>query len=173
MCIKEHIRNVLLAILIFGFQNLSAQDIEASIAPWPAEERAKMREMYAHYLKDDFKIFRKANLNMKPKTEFPVYLQLTRGKMYHFMMFFDPTTERVEMKLGKEGVGHIITDKFYPLNKKGKKGYFFTEFSFICPQSGTYLLTLFQKTGKKKPIAQMCVFQKVGPDGSNNIEFSH
>lgn len=113
---------------------------------------------YDDYLNQNFFVYRQANLHMNKNEEFPILLKLMKGKMYHFLVFMDPESNKVEMKLGLEGVGHIVTDKFKP----SKTGELYTEFTFVCPRNGQYLLTLFQRTSKKQPLGHIAVLERKG-----------
>lgn len=78
------------------------------------------------------------------------------GNWYQFVIVGDPEAKKIEMKLGLEGVGHIITDKFKPENTNE----YWTQFSFVCPRSGRYLLTVYQRGSKKELLGHVGILQR-------------
>ena len=118
--------------------------------------------------RDNFLVYQKTSRLADRNTELPILVQMFRGRLYHFLVFADPNTQKVEMKLGKRGVGHILTDKFYPV----RDGEFYTEFSYVCSKTGYYLLTVFQRGGKKKQMTHVSVLQKER-DENRQVEFGY
>ncbi|HMN32140.1 MAG TPA: hypothetical protein PKA54_02070 [Chitinophagaceae bacterium] len=116
----------------------------------------KVTELYTKYKSDGFITYKGGNVNMTKNTEFPIFVELKAGNWYQFVIVGDPDAKKIEMKLGLEGVGHIITDKFKPENTNE----YWTQFSFVCPRSGRYLLTVFQKGSKKEMLGHVAVLQK-------------
>jgi hypothetical protein len=106
--------------------------------------------------KDNFLVYHKTSRWADRNTELPILIQMFKGRLYHYLVFVDPSTHKAQMKLGKRGVGHILTDKFYPT----RDGEFYTEFSYVCSKTGYYLLTVFQRGGKKKQLSHVTVLQK-------------
>ena len=72
----------------------------------------KVSELYTKYKTDGFVTYKKGNINMEKNTEFPIFVELKEGRWYQFVVIGDPEAKKLEMKLGLEGVGNIITDKF-------------------------------------------------------------
>ncbi len=137
------------------------------LGPMPKKYADTMTKSHDYFFEKGYKVYRAATLNMKKNTEFPVYIDLYKGKLYHFLIYADDESEKVIMKMGKEGWGDIITYKFRP----SKTGEFCTEFSYICPESGRFLFLLYQRGPKKKPYAHISVLQKV--NSNKNIQYGH
>lgn len=160
-------------LLMFIFLNLPfclfAQekfDIE-KLGPLPKMYADTIETTHNYFFDKGYKVYRAATLNMNKNTEFPVYIDLYKGKLYHFLIYADIESEKVIMKMGKEGWGDIITYKFRP----SQNGEIFTEFSYICPENGRYLFLLYQRGPKKKPFAHISILQKV--TGDSNVQFGH
>jgi hypothetical protein len=117
---------------------------------------AKVSELYAKHKTDGFVTYKGGKIDMERNTEFPIYIDLKEGSWYQFAVIGDPEARKMEMKLGLTGVGNIITDKF----KTEDTGEFWTTFSFICPRSGRYLLTFFQRGPKKNLMGHVAVMQR-------------
>lgn len=122
----------------------------------------KVSELYTKYKSDGFVTYRASDLKMQKNTEFPVFLDLQEGRWYQFMVVGDPEAKKLEMKLGLEGVGDFITDKF----KTENTNEYYTQFSFVCPRSGRYLLTFYQKAPKQDLLGHIAVMQK--PNKTSN-----
>lgn len=120
------------------------------------EFQDKVSELYTKYKIDGFVTYKGGTINMEKNTEFPIYVQLTEGRWYQFAVIGDPEAKKLEMKLGMEGIGEIITDKF----RTEDTNEYWTTFSFICPRSGNYLLTFFQKGAKKNMQGHVAILQK-------------
>lgn len=116
----------------------------------------KVSELYTKFKADGFETYKGGNLNMEKNTEFPIFVELKEGRWYQFIVVGDPEAKKIEMKLGLEGVGHIITDKFKPENTNE----YWTQFSFVCPRSGRYLLTFFQRGHKKDMLGHVAIMQR-------------
>lgn len=116
----------------------------------------KVSEMHTKYKTDGFITYKAGDLNMKKNTEFPIFMELQEGRWYQFIVVGDPEAKKLEMKLGLEGVGDFITDKF----KTENTNEYYTQFSFVCPRSGRYLLTFFQKGPKQDLLGHIAVLQK-------------
>jgi hypothetical protein len=54
------------------------------------------------------------------------------------------------------GVGDVITDKFKPEITNE----YWTQFSFVCPRSGRYLLTFYQRGSKKDMLGHVAILQR-------------
>ena len=167
---KDIIRCICISLLflIIPWRSFSQEKFDISkLGPLPKKYADSIDGSHNFFLEKGYKVYRAATLNMKKNTEFPVYIDLFKGKLYHFLVFADDESEKVILKMGKEGWGDIITYKFKP----SKTGEFFTEFSYICPESGRFLFLLYQRGSKKKPFAHISVLQKV--TGDKNVQFGH
>lgn len=144
-----------LAILLFLSSFTSfAQQVKKDEVTKQFEE--KVSELYTKYKVDGFVTYKGGNLNMEKNTEFPIYMELTEGRWYQFAVIGDPEAKKIEMKLGLEGVGEIITDKF----KTENTNEYWTTFSFICPRSGKYLMTFYQRGSKKNMHGHVAIMQR-------------
>jgi hypothetical protein len=131
--------------------NLYAQEAETKQA-----FHSKVSELYTKYKLDGFVTYKGADLNMQKNTEFPIWVDLKEGRWYQFCVIGDPEATKFEMKLAKEEVGNIVTDKF----KNAKTNEYWTQFSFICPRSGRYLLTFYQRGPRKELLGHVAILQR-------------
>jgi hypothetical protein len=130
----------------------------------------KVSELYTKYKTDGFFTYKGGNIQMEKNTEFPIFVDLQEGRWYQFLVVGDPEAKKLEMKLGLEGVGDFITDKF----KTENINEYHTQFSFVCPRSGRYLLTFFQKGPKKDMLGHVAIFQKPNKTANGTaIVYSH
>jgi len=120
------------------------------------EFKDKVSELTFKYRQDGFVTYKAGNLDMEKNTEFPIFVELQQGRWYQFLVVGDPEATKLEMKLGLEGVGDFITDKFKIENVQEH----WTQFSFVCPRSGRYLLTFYQKGPKKDMLGHVAIMQK-------------
>lgn len=150
--------------LSFGQYNHEPLDLSTAPKPWIDAINKKYTKFV---VEDNFLVYKRVSRLLKRNSEMPIHIQMFKGRLYHFLVFTDPTTERVELKLGKRGVGHIVTDKFFPK----RDGEFFTEFSYVCSKDGIYLLTLFQKAKKRKLLTHIAVLQKERK--KDNVKFGY
>ena len=104
---------------------------------------------------------------MERNTEYAVWIDLKGGGWYKFFLVSDPGTRKAEVKLGLEGIGDIVTDKFKP----EKEGEISTSFSFICPHSGRYLLTFCQRGADKTVPGYIAIRQRQRNTGKGYISF--
>ena len=116
----------------------------------------KVSQLYTQYKIDGFVTYKGGTINMERNTEFPIMMELQEGRWYQFAVIGDPEAKKIEMKLGLEGIGDIITDKF----KTENTNEYWTTFSFICPRSGRYLMTFYQKGNKKNLLGHVAVLQR-------------
>ena len=127
-----------------------------------------LNKKYTHYTQaDNFLVYHRTSRLLNRRSEMPIWVQMFKGRLYHFIVFADPETDKVEWKLGLRGVGHIITDKFFP----ERDGEFYSEFSYVCSKDGFYLLTVYQRASKRKLMTHVAVFQKERL--SQNVEFGY
>lgn len=120
------------------------------------EFEAKVSELYTKYKLDGFLTYKGGTIKMERNTEFPIFMDLKAGQWYQFAVIGDPEARKIEMKLGLQGVGDFITDKFRP----DVHNEYWTTFSFICPRSGRYLMTFYQKGSKKNMLGHVAVLQR-------------
>ena len=108
----------------------------------------KASELTRLHQQRGFIVYKTGTIQSRINEEYPVFIQLEAGRWYHFVLVTDPRVKKFIMRLGFPGIGDFITDKFKP--EQGDS--FWTEFSFVCPQSGNYLLTFFQKSQESFPV---------------------
>ncbi len=141
---------LLLAVSLCSFaQNKQGGEVKTSFDN-------KVAELYTKYKTDGFVTYKGGTINMERNTEFPIFVELKEGRWYQFVVVGDPEAKKLEMKLGLEGVGHIITDKF----KTENTNEYWTQFSFVCPRDGRYLLTFYQKGNKKEMLGHVGILQR-------------
>jgi hypothetical protein len=140
----------LLFALIFGVA-VQAQDAQTR-----SSFTQKVNDYYTKYQKEGFITYKGCDLPMERNTEFPIWVDLKEGRWYQFCIVGDPEATKFEFKLGKEEVGSIITNKF----KNEKVNEFYSQFSFICPRSGRYLITFFQRGPRKNLLGHVAILQR-------------
>lgn len=116
----------------------------------------KVSELYTKYKTDGFVTYKGGNIKMEKNTEFPIFVELKEGHWYQFIVVGDPEATKIEMKLGLAGVGDFITDKFKPQNTNEH----WTQFSFVCPRDGRYLMTFFQRGHDKELLGHVGILQR-------------
>ncbi|MEZ5047522.1 MAG: hypothetical protein R2831_11075 [Chitinophagaceae bacterium] len=157
---------LLLFILFLGIsQNVKAQ---APMSPAVVAFNNKVDELTTKYKMDGFQTFKAGNLPMERNTETPIFIDMIEGRWYQFCVVGDPEAKKFEMKLGLAGVGDFITDKFKPTNTDE----FWTTFSFICPRSGRYLLTFYQRGSKKDMMAYVSVLQRPNKTANGTLTYA-
>ena len=129
----------------------------------------KVSELYTKYKTDGFVTYKGGDLNMKRNTEFPIFIEMKEGNWYQFVVVGDPEAKKIEMKMGLEGVGDFITDKFKP----EVTNEFWTQFSFICPRSGRYLLTFYQRGTKKDMLGHIGILQRPSKTPEGIYTYKH
>ena len=109
----------------------------------------------AEHTANQFTLFREQRIQMTDKTNQLVAMQLEYGNWYHFVFVADPSCKKLRVSLFQEGYGDIVTDRTGKSNDE-----FVTEFSFMCPVTGMYEFTCFQKGEQKKPLAYLMLFTR-------------
>ncbi len=161
-------KTLLFAFTILTFSLCSyAQNKKADLVKTNFEN--KVSELYTKYKTDGFVTYKGGNINMEKNTEFPILVELKEGRWYQFVVVGDPEARKLEMKLGLEGVGHIVTDKF----KTENTNEYWTQFSFICPRDGRYLLTFYQKGSKKDMLGHVGILQRPNKTAEGIYTFKH
>lgn len=131
--------------------------------------KSKVSELYTKYKLDGFVTYKGGDIPMENRTEFPIFVDLEEGSWYQFVVVGDPNATKFEMKLGLEGVGDFITDKFKPDNTNE----YWTQFSFICPRSGRYLLTFYQRGAGKEMLGHVGILQRPRVTEQGVYTFKH
>ncbi len=117
----------------------------------------KINEFNRIHAKDGFAVYKEQRIPVQSGNEYVLLIQLTAGTWYHFSYVGDPNSEKIKTYLFKEGVGDLVQARIYP----NKQSEFWTEFSFIPPQSGIYELSLFQKCSISRPLSYLTVYKKI------------
>ncbi len=129
----------------------------------------KVSELYTKYKTDGFVTYKGGDIKMQKNTEFPIFVELVEGRWYQFVVVGDPEARKLEMKLGMEGIGDIVTDKF----QTDDTNEYWTQFSFICPRSGRYLMTFYQKGPKKDLLGHVAILQRPNRTEQGVYTFKH
>ncbi len=158
----------IVALLVFSL-NVRAQKMQQYNSLIEKAFSSKVSELYTKYKTDGFITYKGGNINMEKNTEFPIFVELKEGRWYQFVVVGDPEARKLEMKLSKEGVGDIVTDKF----KTEDTNEYWTTFSFICPHSGKYLLTFFQRGPKKDLLGHVAILQRPQKSEEGIYTFKH
>jgi hypothetical protein len=147
----------LLCLILIGISNAGLFAQQKNYLEVKKEKfENKISELYTKYKTDGFITYKGGTINMERSTEFPIFVELKEGNWYQFVVIGDPEATKFEMKLGIEGVGDFITDKFKPQ----KINEYWTQFSFICPRSGRYLLTFYQRGPRKDLMGHVGILQR-------------
>jgi hypothetical protein len=155
------------SLLLFSVVTF-AQELKKE-TPEVSAFKSKVAELYAKYKSDGFVTYKGSDLPMENRTEFPIYVELKEGSWYGFIVVGDPNATKFEMKLGLEGIGDIITDKF----KVDNTNEYWTNFSFICPRSGKYLFTFYQRGASKKMLGHVGILEHPCKTKEGNYTFKH
>lgn len=147
-----------ISLFIFMGSKLFSQSTLPRPKHIPEYYNQKIQELYDYTAKDGFKMYKRVTVAMDNKTEFPILVEFFEGKMYHFIVAADPESDKVEMKLGLESVGDFITYRFKPT--KGDD--YWTTFTWVCPRTGLYLYTFYQRGRKKDPMLHVGVLEHQG-----------
>jgi len=129
--------------------------------------KTKVAELSSKLLSHGFVTYKSGDLKMQKNTEFPIMIELKEGKWYQFIIVGDPEARKMEMKLGMEGIGEIVTDKFRPADTNE----YWTQFSFICPHTGRYLLTFFQRGASDQMLAHVSIMQRNAVSSEGTVKF--
>lgn len=117
----------------------------------------KINELVAIHEGNGFKINKELRVPMRSKTSVVLNFPMRAGKWYHFAFVGDPGSTKIKLNLYFEGQGDYVQDKIMVQRDHE----FWTEFSFICPQTGMYELELMQKSSIQKPLAYLMIFEKM------------
>lgn len=116
----------------------------------------KILERMKVHLKNGFGIYQEDRVTLIAGKDRSVYIPLVKGQWYHFVYVGDPHAEKISVNLFLDGLGYVVNDRLKPQ----QTGEYWSEFSFICPQSGLYELMLFQRCAISRPLSYLTVFQK-------------
>ena len=133
-----------------------AQEITTQMKMDMESYNAKINELIAVHTGNGFHIKREERLPLVTGENTHINIQLVEGHWYHFAFVGDPSASTIKVALFLDGIGEIISDRVHP----NKEQPFWTEFSYICPRSGLYELSLMQKTKIDKPLSYILLFEK-------------
>lgn len=117
---------------------------------------SKINEVIERNTLNGFKIIKEEKLPIRSDIDMVVILPLYAGDWYHFSFVGDPSAQKIKATLFLEGFGDLVQDRIIVR----RENEFWTEFSFLCPQSGNYELTLYQKSDISRPLSYLTVFKK-------------
>jgi hypothetical protein len=119
----------------------------------------KINELLSTHQQNGFEILKEQKLPIQSNLDMILHLPLYAGEWYHFSFVGDPSADKIKTTLFLEGYGDIVQDRI----KVNRDSEFWTEFSFICPQTGMYELTLYQKCEISRPLSYLTIFKKEKP----------
>lgn len=124
----------------------------------------KIDELITTHTSNGFHILQEQKLPIRSGIDMVVHLPLYEGDWYHFSFVGDPSSEKIKATLFLEGFGDLVQDRIIVR----RENEFWTEFSFLCPQTGNYELTLYQKAEISRPLSYLTIFKKDGFVGTAN-----
>ena len=134
----------------------STKEITPEMAQNVTRYNAKIDELIGRALANGFRIVREEKLHLRNNVDMLLNISLMEGTWYHFCFIGDPSSTKVKATLFKEGVGDLVQDRI----KVKREHEFWTEFSFVCPQSGNYEFIVSQKGPFARPLSYLAVFKK-------------
>jgi hypothetical protein len=118
----------------------------------------KVLKLKSVFFERGFETYKSSDIDMKHDENYPIFVDLQKGKLYQFIFVGDPDANKIEVKLAKEDYGNMVTDRF----RVASAGEYWTQFSFIPPVSGQYLLTLYQRANFKDLFGHLTIMRKKG-----------
>jgi len=144
--------------MVFVSSFCSAQKME--ITPEMQENvilyNAKINELIDKNTRNGLKLVREEKLPSRSNIDLMLHINLREGNWYHFCFVGDPCAIKVKATLFLEGAGDLVQDRI----KVRRENEFWTEFSLLCPQTGSYELTLLQKAPVQRPLSYLMMFKK-------------
>ena len=116
----------------------------------------KINELFTQTSQNHFHIVKEEKLPLRSGLDLVLNIPLYEGDWYHFCFVGDPGSDKIKATLFLEGYGDLVQDRIVVRREHE----FWTEFSFMCPQSGLYELRLFQKCDIPRPLSYLMVFKK-------------
>lgn len=123
----------------------------------------KILEQIAIHRKNGFEIYKEDRVALIAGQDRSVYITLEEGQWYHFVYVGDPHAGKISVNLFLEGVGDFVNDRLKPQ----QDGEFWSEFSFLCPQTGNYELSFFQRCPISRPLSYLTVFRRTSSAAGN------
>lgn len=158
--------NKRIAILLFCFlgYDATAQDSSdiAHLQENIKQYNAVIDSLYKLHIHNGLRLVKDNKLPMHDGIETVMHIPLMAGDAYHFVFVGDPDSRKIKLTLFKEGQGDYIQDKIMVK----QDGVFWSQFSFACPETGDYELSLFQRSAQPNPLSYLMLFKhpkKVAP----------
>ncbi len=158
--------NKRIAILLFCFlgYDATAQDSSdiAHLQENVKQYNAVIDSLYKLHIHNGLSLVKDNKLPMHDGIETVMHIPLMAGDAYHFVFVGDPDSRKIKLTLFKEGQGDYIQDKIMVK----QDGVFWSQFSFACPETGDYELSLFQRSAQPNPLSYLMLFKhpkKVAP----------
>ena len=152
------LQHLLFCIMVFATSFCTAQQTE--ITEEMKENvilyNAKINELIEKNLANGFDLVKEEKLPMRNNIDLILHVNLREGNLYRICFVGDPGSVKVKTTLFLEGIGDIVQDRI----KVRRENEFWTEFSFLCPQTGNYELSLLQKSSLPRPLSYMMIFRK-------------
>jgi len=149
-----------LTILLLNLYSLTSFAQTTEVTPEMKESvrlyNAKINELIDRHSKNGFTIIKESKLPLRNAIDMVIHVPLHEGDWYHFCFVGDPTSRKIKATLFLNGLGDLVQDRIIVR----RENEFWTEFSFICPQTGNYELTLFQKAEVSKPLSYLTIFKR-------------
>ena len=152
----------LLFITIFMLQNSVAQKKNGEELSY----ENLIKQLQKPLQSDSFHLIRSQFLDMERSTEYPILIDLNAGRWYHFIVVGDPEMKKMDVKLFLRSIGNIVTEKLKPEDNGHE---YWTQFSFVCPKQGRYILMLNQKGPRKKLKGHLSFYAKRGVQGERGM----
>jgi hypothetical protein len=158
--------NKIITILLLCFLPFAMQAQDRSDSVHLQENVKQYHEvidsLYNLHIHNGLTLVKDNKLPMHDGIETVMHIPLMAGDAYHFVFVGDPDSRKIKLTLFKEGQGDYIQDKIMVK----QDGVFWSQFSFACPETGDYELTLYQRSAQPNPLSYLMLFKhpkKVAP----------
>jgi hypothetical protein len=145
---------ILLCICLCLGKGIIAQTADPSNTPRPTMQCDnlqiidKTKEMVNKMQKDGFEIMYGGFFNLDNNEFLPIWINLDKKKVYHIIVVGQPDLKYLEVGLGHPAFG---TDEVQDRIRDWRDHTYFTEFTYIPPFDGEFLLSIMSRVrGKKK-----------------------
>lgn len=151
---------VLFFLLIFLLNEAFAQDSKKEITPEMKQAvityNSKINELTKKYDSLNFVVEREGRLKIKSGVESVVNILLQKGSWYNICYVADPLSSKVKTILFLDGQGELVEDR----NNVDDDARYWSDFSFMCYETGYYELTFFQKNKIEYPLSYFMIYRK-------------
>jgi hypothetical protein len=111
------------------------------------ETISKTKELVEASKAQGFYIFNGGFYELKNENMFPIMVHLKQKTIYHFIVVGQPNLDFLEVGLGHEAFG---TDEVRDRIRRKRDKTFFTEFTYVPPFEGNYLLSVTEEVKNKR-----------------------